>query len=87
MTLLEQLRTIGLPMKSKIHGNYISWTTDHGKAEAAHSLGARCIRYLSHDPKFSGWEVSCRDEDEPPPEPSSYREVAKLRSVPPWEGA
>lgn len=56
--MLEELRAIGLPMRSKMGVTWIGWTTDREKADKAKALGARVVYYSSRDPEYCGWEVS-----------------------------
>jgi hypothetical protein len=71
VTLVEQLRALGLSMGSVYptfdgvsdgepvrSRRYRGWTTDESKATAARELGATAVRYESADPRFSGWEVN-----------------------------
>ncbi len=44
-----------------VYQRHVGWTTDQAKADAAQAAGARCSRYISDDPRFSGWEVSVNE--------------------------
>jgi hypothetical protein len=59
VSLVEQIRELGIGMGSLAFGRHVGWTTDEGKANAARELGATLREYRSADPTCTGWEVSC----------------------------
>ena len=79
VSLLEQLRALGLPMGGSYRPQsftsteddgsevtvtrqqWIGWTTDRKKADAAKELGANVTLRTSRDPRFSGWDVSVHE--------------------------
>ena len=40
---------------------HVGWTTNEVKANHARELGATVTAYRSHNPAFSGWEVSVNE--------------------------
>jgi hypothetical protein len=60
MTTVEICREkIGLPMVSRAHGQWISWTTDREKAMAAREAGCVIEEVGPPNYSFTGWDVSC----------------------------
>ncbi len=75
MTLLDDLRALGLPLVSRYSAQpytdpvtgqegsgqvFVSWTTDVDKIAAATEKGATIRPYTSTDSRFAGAEISCR---------------------------
>ncbi len=55
-TLVEQLRDAGIKMGSKTQNQWVGWTTNQQKMEAAQQLGAH-IQQVNN-----GWDISCPAE-------------------------